>query len=66
VPLLEPAETSLAEGQFRARRARRHPRAATGKWPSRPYPASTLVAAGGVALLLEHVTEYELLDGELR
>ena len=33
--------------------------------PVPTYPAHGFVAAGGIALLLQHVTEYELLDGEL-
>jgi alpha-mannosidase len=65
MPLLEPAETSLAEGQFAFVQRGRHPEGGYGEVALATYPASTLVAAGGVALLLEHVTEYELLDGEL-
>jgi alpha-mannosidase len=65
MPLLEPAETSLAEGQFALVERGRHPEGGYGEVALATYPASTLVAAGGVVLLLEHVTEYELLDGEL-
>jgi alpha-mannosidase len=65
MPLREPAETSLAEGQFAFVERSRHPEGGYGEVALATYPASTLVAAGGVALLLEHVTEYELLDGEL-
>ena len=31
--------------------------------PLPTFPASSFVSAGGVALLLEHVSEYELLEG---
>ena len=65
MPLLEPAETSLAEGQFAFVQRGRQPEGGYGEVAVATYPASTLVVAGGVVLLLEHVTEYELLDGEL-
>jgi 2-O-(6-phospho-alpha-D-mannosyl)-D-glycerate hydrolase len=65
VPLREPAESSLAEGQFAFVERGRHPEGGYGEVALPTYPASTIVAAGGIALLLEHVTEYELLDGEL-
>jgi alpha-mannosidase len=65
VPLREAAETSLAEGQFGFVERGRHPEGGYGEVALATYPAGSLVAAGGIALLLEHVTEYELLDGEL-
>ena len=65
VPLREPAETSLAEGQFAFVQRGRHPEGGYGEVALATYPAGSLVAAGGIVLLLEHVTEYELLDGEL-
>jgi len=65
VPLREPAETSLAEGQFAIVQRGREPEGGYGEVPLATYPASTFVAAGGVTVLLEHVTEYELLDEEL-
>jgi alpha-mannosidase len=65
VPLREPAETSLAEGQFAFVDRGRHPEGGYGEVALATYPASSLVAAGGIVLLLEHVTEYELLDDEL-
>jgi 2-O-(6-phospho-alpha-D-mannosyl)-D-glycerate hydrolase len=65
VPLREPAETSLAEGQFAFVERGRHPEGGYGEVALATYPAGSLVAAGGIALLLEHVTEYELLDDEL-
>jgi mannosylglycerate hydrolase len=65
VPLREPAETSLAEGQFAFVERGRHPEGGYGEVALATYPAGSLVAAGGIALLLEHVAEYELLDDEL-
>jgi alpha-mannosidase len=65
VPLREAAETSLAEGQFAFVERGRHPEGGYGEVALATYPAGSLVAAGGIVLLLEHVTEYELLDGEL-
>jgi alpha-mannosidase len=65
VPLRKPADTSLAEGQFAIVERGREPEGGYGEVALATYPASAFVAAGGIALLLEHVTEYELLDGEL-
>jgi alpha-mannosidase len=65
VPLREAAETTLAEGQFAIVERGRQPEGGYGEVALATYPASSFVAAGGIVLLLEHVTEYELLDGEL-
>jgi mannosylglycerate hydrolase len=65
VPLREPAETSLAEGQFAIVQRGSEPEGGYGEVALATYPASAFVAAGGVTVLLEHVTEYELLDDEL-
>jgi len=65
VPLREAATTSLAEGQFALVERDRAPEAGYGEFPIATYPASSLVAAGGIVVLLEHVTEYELLEDEL-
>jgi mannosylglycerate hydrolase len=65
VPLREAAATSLAEGQFGIVERGRHPEGGYGEVALATYPASSFVAAGGIVLLLEHVTEYELLDDEL-
>jgi mannosylglycerate hydrolase len=64
-PLRKPAETSLAEGQFAIVQRGREPESGHGEVALPTYPASAFVAAGGIVLLLEHVTEYELLDDEL-
>jgi mannosylglycerate hydrolase len=65
VPLREPAESTLAEGQFAIVERGREPEGGYGEVALATYPASAFVAAGGIVLLLEHVSEYELLDGEL-
>jgi len=65
VPLREPAESTLAEGQFAIVERGREPEGGYGEVALATYPASAFVAAGGIVLLLEHVTEYELLDDEL-
>ncbi|MER7546254.1 alpha-mannosidase [Spirillospora sp. NPDC127506] len=57
------ADSSFAEGQFAI--TERGP-AAEGGFGERPvptYPASGFVAAGGLAVLLEHATEYEITGG---
>jgi mannosylglycerate hydrolase len=65
VPLREPAEHSLAEGQFAIVERGLEPEGGYGEVAIPTYPASAFVAAGGIVLLLDHVTEYELLGDEL-
>jgi len=65
VPLREPAESTLAEGQFAIVERGREPEGGYGEVALATYPASAFVAAAGIVVLLEHVTEYELLDDEL-
>ncbi|MEV0665558.1 alpha-mannosidase [Actinomadura luteofluorescens] len=57
------AGSSFAEGQFAI--VERGPTAegGFGERPVPTFPASGFVAAGGLAVLLEHVTEYEVLGG---
>ncbi|MER6505831.1 alpha-mannosidase [Nonomuraea sp. NPDC001636] len=62
VPLPRRADHSLAEGQFAIVRRELEAEGGCGETPLPTFPASGWVAAGGVAALLEHVTEYELLD----
>ncbi|MFI9597288.1 alpha-mannosidase [Nonomuraea sp. NPDC052265] len=62
VPLPRQADHSLAEGQFAVVRRGLESEGGCGETPLPTFPASGWVAAGGVAALLEHVTEYELLD----
>ena len=62
VPLREAAESTLAEGQFAVVERSGRPEGGYGEEPLATYPAGGFVAAGGIALLLQHVTEYELVD----
>jgi alpha-mannosidase len=65
VPLPERADRSAAEGQFAVVERGREAEGGHGEVPLPTFPARGFVAAGGVALLLDQVSEYELLDGEL-
>jgi len=63
VPLPAPATASHAEGQFAVVTRGLTAEGGCGEEPLPTFPASSWVAAGGVAALLDHVTEYELVDG---
>ncbi|HEU5279081.1 MAG TPA: glycoside hydrolase family 38 C-terminal domain-containing protein [Gaiellaceae bacterium] len=65
VPLRAAADHSRAQGQFGVVERGLEPEGGYGEVPIPTYPASAFVAAGGVALLLDQVTEYELTGGEL-
>jgi alpha-mannosidase len=65
VPLAEAADHSDAEGQFAIVRRRSEGEEGYGETALPTFPARGFVDAGGVALLLTHVSEYELCDGEL-
>jgi alpha-mannosidase len=62
VPLPVRAAASHAEGQFAVVTRGLSAEGGCGEEPLPTFPASGWVAAGGVAALLEHVTEYELVD----
>jgi alpha-mannosidase len=65
VPLPAPVDGSLAEGQFAIAERGLRMEGGHGEHPLPTFPAHGFVAAGNVALLLDHVTEYELLsEGE--
>jgi mannosylglycerate hydrolase len=61
VPLAGPAERSFAEGQFAVVERGTTAEGGHGELPLPTFPAGGFVDAGGVAVLLDHVTEYELL-----
>jgi Glycosyl hydrolases family 38 N-terminal domain/Alpha mannosidase middle domain/Glycosyl hydrolases family 38 C-terminal domain len=65
VPLREPADRSFAEGQFAVVERGQEVESGHGEVPIPTFPASAFVVAGGIAGLLEHVTEYELVGEEL-
>jgi alpha-mannosidase len=63
VPLARPADRSYAEGQFAVTSRGLVNEGGHGEEPVPTYPAYGFVDAGGVAVLLDHVTEYELIGG---
>jgi mannosylglycerate hydrolase len=63
VPLARAADRSYAEGQYAVVERDITAEGGYGEVPLPTFPAASFVAAGGVALLLEHVSEYELLEG---
>jgi hypothetical protein len=63
VPLAERAEVSAAEGQFAVVERGLEAEGGFGEVPLPTYPARGFVDAGGVAVLLDHVMEYELVEG---
>ncbi|MDQ2982044.1 MAG: hypothetical protein M3R26_06965, partial [Actinomycetota bacterium] len=65
VPLREPADRSYAVGQFGIVERGLEPEGGYGEVAIPTYPAAAFVGAGGVALLLDHVTEYEVAGEEL-
>jgi mannosylglycerate hydrolase len=65
VPLREPADRSFAQGQFAVVERGLEVEGGYGEVAIPTYPASAFVAAGGIALLLDHVTEYEVVGDEL-
>lgn len=60
LPLAGPAATSAAEGQFAVVERGLVAEGGRGEVPLPTFPARGFVAAGGAAVLLDHVTEYEL------
>jgi mannosylglycerate hydrolase len=62
LPLPRPAAGTYAEGQFAVVERGRAAEGGHGEFPLPTYPASAFVAAGGLAVLLQHVSEYELVD----
>jgi alpha-mannosidase len=63
VPMLPSADRTYAEGQFAVVERGTVMEGGHGERPLPTFPAHGLVAADGAAILLEHVLEYELLDG---
>ncbi|MBS2534612.1 hypothetical protein KGQ20_17715 [Catenulispora sp. NF23] len=62
LPLPRPATRSHAEGQFAVVDRGPHAEGGFGERPVPTFPAYGWVAAGGLAVLLDHVSEYELVD----
>ena len=66
VPLARPATASHAEGQFAVVDRPLTMEGGHGERPLPTFPAHGWVAAGGAAILTDHVMEYELVDGSGR
>ncbi|MGH2922154.1 MAG: glycoside hydrolase family 38 C-terminal domain-containing protein, partial [Gaiellaceae bacterium] len=63
IPLPERAEISAAEGQFAVVERGLEAEGGHGEVPLATFPARGFVDAGGVAVLLNHVMEYEVVEG---
>jgi mannosylglycerate hydrolase len=63
IPLVEDVDSSVAEGQFAVVERGLEAEGGFGEHPLPTFPAHGFVAAGGMAVLLDHVMEYELVDG---
>jgi alpha-mannosidase len=63
VPLPSAATASAAEGQFAVTERGLVAEGGWGEYPLPTYPASAFVSAGAATVLLDHVTEYELVAG---
>jgi mannosylglycerate hydrolase len=63
IPLPEAASASHAEGQFAVVERGLEAEGGHGEVPLPTFPARGFVDAGGVAVLLDHVLEYELVEG---
>jgi len=63
IPLPMMASRSAAEGQFAVVERGLTGEGGHGEFPLPTFPARSFVDAAGVAVLLDHVTEYELVEG---
>lgn len=63
VPTARSATVSHAEGQFAVTERGLSSEGGYGEEPIPTFPAAAFVDAGGAAVLLEHATEYELVEG---
>ncbi|WP_433238274.1 alpha-mannosidase [Streptosporangium sp. CA-135522] len=64
-PLPSPAAESFSEGQLSVVRRGLTGEGGCGEKPVPTFPAEGFVTAGGLAVLLDQVTEYELTGGDL-
>jgi alpha-mannosidase len=63
VPLPERVTRSASAGQFAVTERGLTAEGGWGEYPIPTFPASTFVAAGPAVVLVDHATEYELVDG---
>jgi alpha-mannosidase len=62
VPLPEPVTQSASAGQFAVTERGLTAEGGWGEYPIPTFPASTFVSAGPAVVLVDHATEYELVD----
>ncbi len=65
VPLPEPVSGSASAGQFAVTERGLTAEGGWGEYPIPTFPASSFVSAGPAIVLLDHVTEYEVVGDEL-
>ncbi|HJP79253.1 MAG TPA: hypothetical protein VJ914_33580 [Pseudonocardiaceae bacterium] len=65
VPLPEPVTGSASAGQFAVTERGLTAEGGWGEYPIPTFPADSFVSAGPAIVLLDHVTEYEVVDDEL-
>ncbi|MFJ8022388.1 alpha-mannosidase [Streptomyces sp. NPDC096311] len=63
VPLPEPVTVSASAGQFAVTERGLTAEGGWGEYPLPTFPASSFVSAGAATVLLDHSSEYELVDG---
>ncbi|MGW3290960.1 glycoside hydrolase family 38 N-terminal domain-containing protein [Streptomyces sp. NPDC001002] len=63
VPLPEPVNSSASAGQFAVTERGLTAEGGWGEYPLPTFPASSFVSAGQANVLLDHSSEYELVDG---
>ena len=65
VPLPEPVSSSASAGQFAVTERGLTAEGGWGEYPIPTFPATEFVSAGAATVLLDHVTEYEIVGDEL-
>jgi alpha-mannosidase len=65
VPLPEPVAGSASAGQFAVTERGLTAEGGWGEYPIPTFPANSFVSAGPATVLVDHTTEYEIVDDEL-
>jgi alpha-mannosidase len=65
VPLPEPVTGSASAGQFAVTERGLTAEGGWGEYPIPTFPASSFVSAGAATVLVDHTTEYEIVENEL-
>ncbi|MGN7797778.1 hypothetical protein [Leifsonia sp. 22587] len=63
VPLPEPVAVSASSGQFAVTERGLEAEGGWGEFPLPTFPASEFVSAGAATVLVDHATEYEVVEG---